>query len=1175
MNSTGISVVRWVLILLLALPVTLFSQNQSALDIALRHLQQEREKLSLTAEDIANYKINDYYTSRHNGVTHVYLKQLHEGIEVPTAIININVLSDGRVLNMGSRFVADLAARVNATTPTVEPTDALKNVIEKFAAPEGSALQIKEQRDGRHFVFEHVGIALEPISVDLVFHPLKNKEVRLAWQVKLYQLDAQHWWDARVDALTGEIMDYQDIVIHCDFSHSESCNKDHHHVGQKNTNHTTKTAPKNTNAFTPVMPNSYHVFPLPLESPNHGDREIVVDPADLTASPFGWHDTDGATGAEFTITRGNNVHAYQDIFDSGVSMDDEPDGGALLEFDFPFDPNNNFPYTQVEGGVVNLFYWNNVIHDLWYHYGFDEVSGNFQQNNYGNGGAGGDYVRAEALDGSGRNNANFAPTNDGNRPRMQMYYWGQDNLPPPPTTELVVTAPVGVAGDYGMVGAAFGGEIPTTPIISEVVLVDDGTNTASDACEELINGADIDGKIALIDRGNCQFGTKALRAENAGAVAVIICNNENADPFPMLPGADGDQVTIPAVMMSLEDCNVLKLDLPLSVEFSGPNFEIPTPGPAGRDADYDNGVIVHEYTHGISSRLTGGPNQGGCLSNFEQAGEGWSDWFALVMQTTSADNAEEPRGIGTYSINQPTNGDGIRDFPYSRDMSVDPHTYADINDVSVPHGVGSVWAVMIWDLYWNLVDVYGFDDDLYNGEGGNNRAMQLVLDGLKLQACNPTFLDARDAILAADEANYDGIHRCLIWETFARRGLGVNAQEEGIENFEVPWSCDNSLKISKSGASEIQSSSIITYTVGVKNDSPDARTNVIISDILPDGVELVTSSVSCPSATVDNNNVLTISLGDLAPGDSVTCTYDVLTAAAPFTIVKFEDYVENGGGNWTVSSPVGPASWGFTTASYEGDFAWFAENLDESSEQILTTANTIKIEGNNPILSIWHRYDTENTWDGGVIEISLDNGNNWIDANLNFIQNGYNGTLEDNPDNVLSERNAFTGSSGGYINSLLDMGNYLNQDMLVRFRLGCDGLVGGDGWYIDNIVFYDDFYSITNTACITSDAGENKCANTSAVVFENPTSTEELVESFRVAVFPNPTDGKIFLTIENENNSAADFYLYSLEGKLLKSKQVEFSNGTFDFDLSDLPRGIYTLRVQTQEGQVVRKVVVQ
>src|SRR5690554_2272361 len=88
---------------------------------------------------------------------------------------------------------------------------------------------------------------------------------------------------------------------------------------------------------------------------------------------------------------------------------------------------------------------------------------------------------------------------------------------------------------------------------------------------------------------------------------------------------------------------------------------------------------------------------------------------------------------------------------------------------------------MLWDLTWALIDKHGMDPDVYNGTGGNNIAMHLVIQGLKLQGCNPGFVDGRDAILQADQLLYNGENTCLIWEVFANRGLGFSA-DQGSRN---------------------------------------------------------------------------------------------------------------------------------------------------------------------------------------------------------------------------------------------------------------------------------------------------------------------------------------------------------------------------------------------------------
>jgi len=212
-----------------------------------------------------------------------------------------------------------------------------------------------------------------------------------------------------------------------------------------------------------------------------------------------------------------------------------------------------------------------------------------------------------------------------------------------------------------------------------------------------------------------------------------------------------------------------------------------------RDGSVDNMVMVHEYGHGISTRLTGGSDNAGCLTNDEQMGEGWSDWYGAMLTISASDTGATPRPVGTWLFGRPQTGPGIRAFSYSTDMSVDPRTYNSIKNTSGPHPLGSVWAAMIWEVSWAMIDQYGFDEDFYTGTGGNNMAMKLITEGLKLQKCSPGMIDGRDAILAADLALYNGENQCLIWTAFAKRGLGFSADQgssnnrnDGTEAFDMP-----------------------------------------------------------------------------------------------------------------------------------------------------------------------------------------------------------------------------------------------------------------------------------------------------------------------------------------------------------------------------------------------------
>ena len=311
-----------------------------------------------------------------------------------------------------------------------------------------------------------------------------------------------------------------------------------------------------------------------------------------------------------------------------------------------------------------------------------------------------------------------------------------------------------------------------------------------DACDFILNRTALNGKIVVINRGLCLFTEKIVAAQDNGVIAVIMINNVPGNPIMM--GGDSSDINIPSIMIGLSDGEPIINKLQNGETI---NATLVNNGPYNIDGNFDNGIIAHEYGHGISNRLTGGPQQANCLFNDEQMGEGWSDWIGLMMTMQASDTAEKPRGYGTFAVSQTTAGSGIRPARYSTDMSVNPATYGMTNNenLSMPHGVGYVWASMLWDLTWELIDQYGFDADLINGTGGNNLAMQLVTDGMKLQSCNPGFVDGRDAILQADMLANGGANQCYIWKVFANRGLGYSAEQgttsdrfDQVEAFDLP-----------------------------------------------------------------------------------------------------------------------------------------------------------------------------------------------------------------------------------------------------------------------------------------------------------------------------------------------------------------------------------------------------
>jgi hypothetical protein len=725
-----------------ALPLTAAS-TADALDVGMGYLHSHRVTLGLEADDLDDVAVTDRYRTERTGLTHLYLRQRIDGIEVEGAEISLAVDARGRLVSLAGRFERGLQRRAATRWAALTAAEAvLAASLHLGFEPEVPTARDRPDSPSGTLLFSATGISRDDIPVKLVY-VIEDEAARLAWNVVIRTPDGRHWWNLYVDAVDGRVLRKNDWIVH----------------------------------------DTYKVFPPPLANPDEGARSLEVSPADPTASPFGWHDTNGIAGAEFTDTRGNNVFAQEDI-DLSDTGGLRPDGGAGLNFDPPVDLTHQ-PGNYIDASVTNLFYWNNVLHDVLYRYGFDESSGNFQSNNYGNGGAQGDPVQADAQDGADEGNAQFGTPPDGDDPRMEMFRWLQT-----PTPRVIVSSPPAVAGSYSAGYAFFGAGSLTLPgsVVQALDPADGAGPATTDACSALSNAGAVAGNIAIIDRGTCFFTEKVANAQAAGATGVIIVNNAG-NALVNMAGIDPTLV-IPAVFLGRTVGSRIVAQLP------GVSADLISP--AARDSSLDNGIVVHEYAHGLSNRLTGGPANVNCLDPAESGGmgEGWSDFLALLFTAMPGDLATDARGMGTYLIGQPPTGGGIRNFPYSTDLGVSPLTYGDVSSLNVPHGVGEVWAASLWEMYWMLVDQYGFDSDLYAGTGGNNLALQLVVDGMKLQPCMPTFVTGRDAITMADVTANGGANECLISEAFAKRGVGFGADDGGsastlavTENFDVDPTC--------------------------------------------------------------------------------------------------------------------------------------------------------------------------------------------------------------------------------------------------------------------------------------------------------------------------------------------------------------------------------------------------
>lgn len=333
---------------------------------------------------------------------------------------------------------------------------------------------------------------------------------------------------------------------------------------------------------------TYNVFPWGTNDPESGSRSFQKENFDSLASPAGWqalpYEHDPASRYIYpsakdgfwrntTTTWGNNVFAQENWEGANNFVDNyRPaiDRGKVFDFNYkPRETDREDAYeaaqSYINATVTQLFYTNNMIHDFYYRYGFNEVAGNFQQYNFGRGGEEGDAVIANAQDGSGYNNANFMTPPDGRNGRMRMYLW----------------------------------------------------NTA-------------------------------------------------------LPYRDGDM---------------------------------------------EAGIVIHEYSHGLSTRLTGGPANSGCLGWGESGGmgEGWGDFFATTIRSN---RKYSDYAMGAWAANRVT---GIRHFVYSVDDKLNPSTYKTLDKPGYwgVHAIGEVWAEMLWVVLQKLIEKHDYSDDMFPPAGPN------------------------------------------------------------------------------------------------------------------------------------------------------------------------------------------------------------------------------------------------------------------------------------------------------------------------------------------------------------------------------------------------------------------------------------------------------------------------
>ena len=554
------------------------------------HLHSINRALGLVPTQPVEFVPDPHYQTTSSGAICVHIQQCHNRIPIFGAVEAVRFTPSGALQDTTGRSVtvnqqpelsptltvqeAVLLAAQHVVTPDTGEHQATDQFGQTFQAPqvdlsgfEAIIITSFPETPEAKTVLEAEPFA-DVIKARLLWFPF-NDALRLSWEVLLTMPEYSGQYRTLVDAETGEIL---------------YCHQQMNFI----------TARGNVFQIDGSNPRVMTDFPRPL-------TELGLPiPDDLpNGFPEDWVSVDSTEGNSTDAHLGSNGPSSQGTLQAGV---------------LTFNPANSAGDDQK---VLNIFYYNGVMHDYFYLLGFREADGNFQQDNLGRGGLANDRVDARAHSGAVDGTANMSTPMDGSNPVMNM-----------------------------------------------------GLVTSTD-----------------------------------------------------------------------------------------------------RHTAFDSSVVYHEFSHGVTNRLVGGPADAFALEESQSGGmgEGWSDYFACTINDTIV--------VGDWVVNDPG---GIRDFPYDSNF---PDNFGDlgtgryrgftVDGDRAPHAIGEIWCATLLEMNRNI---------------GADLGAQLVVDGLKLTAANPSFLDARNAILAAlddmlaaGQLNAGQHETTLngIWQAFARFGMGPNAQSNG------------------------------------------------------------------------------------------------------------------------------------------------------------------------------------------------------------------------------------------------------------------------------------------------------------------------------------------------------------------------------------------------------------
>lgn len=389
----------------------------------------------------------------------------------------------------------------------------------------------------------------------------------------------------------------------------------------------------------------------------------------------------------------------------------------------------------------------------------------------------------------------------------------------------------------------------------------------------------------------------------------------------------------------------------------------------------------------------------------------------------------------------------------------------------------------------------------------------------------------------------DVVNDSIFWFT-AMYGSGSSSWSTRISNFKLGLCAPSvNMALTQGGTVSVPEGGSITYTNTV-NAVCDPITGYTLTDTLPTTVTWVSGGSYNPA-----NRVVTFNPVDVPADASQTYSYTVNVNAGTYfpPSQHINDAANAIAPNWTAAT-TGAGAWSVSTAAFRSaPSSFFSNNVGTTSDQTLFTTGSFALS-NNPSathsLSFWHIINSEASWDGGVVEISTNNGATWTDLGPYMSGFTYNGTLNSSL-NPLTGRQAFTGNSGSsFLQTRINLNSFAGQTVKIRFRFGSDGSVSATGWYVDDILLEsapvipmrtslfnasnvriaisDTITRITQPVCVTPPV-------VNAPTVTQPTCAGQLtgsivVDATGVDVLEYSLDGTTWQTSNTFNNLAAGSY---------------------------------------------------